>query len=64
MKKALSILSVSALLLIGGLLIDPGFVFANGSVSGSTPQSVPEPVSLILLGAGLAGIAIWKRKSD
>ena len=53
MKKLIGFV-VLAFWVVGGLLLTPGVSFAQ------TP--VPEPVSLLFLGAGLVGLAAVGRK--
>jgi hypothetical protein len=56
MKKLVGFI-VLAFWVVGGLLLTPGVSFAQ------TPGAVPEPVSLLLFGAGLAGMTAIKRKN-
>ncbi|HME43733.1 MAG TPA: PEP-CTERM sorting domain-containing protein [Syntrophorhabdales bacterium] len=55
MKKLVGFI-VLAFWVVGGLLLTPGVSFAQ------VPPSVPEPVSLIFLGAGLVGLGVIGRR--
>ncbi|WP_246399166.1 PEP-CTERM sorting domain-containing protein [Geomonas silvestris] len=39
-----------------------GFAFLDGIGTTYEPPAVPEPSTFILLGAGLGGLALWRRK--